>query len=236
MNYVISDLHGCYDKYKVLLEKINFSENDNLYFLGDALDRGPNGFKILLDMANRPNVFAIMGNHEAMAIEALPVLVHMRKGDTANLTRKEVEAAGLWIQNGGATSFKDFMSLGKEDRQKVWDYMKSLPLYREIEVGGREFLLLHGGLKGYSPDRQLDDYAQDDIVWHRPRPVSAYYPDKCVIVGHTPVQLMYEKAGKQESKAKIFKGKGYIDIDCGCVFEDGRLGCLCLDTMEEIYV
>ena len=236
MNYVISDLHGRYDKYRALLKKLNFGENDNLYFLGDALDRGPNGFKILLDMANRPNVFAIMGNHEAMAIEALPVLIRMRKGNTANLTRKEVGAAGLWIQNGGATSFKDFMSLSKEDRQKVWDYMKSLPLYREIEVGGREFLLLHGGLKGYSPDRQLDDYARDDIVWHRPRPVSAYYPDRCVIVGHTPVQLMYEKAGVQETEAKIFRGKGYIDIDCGCVFKDGRLGCLCLDTMEEIYV
>ena len=236
MNYVISDLHGCYDKYKELLKKIDFNDDDNLYFLGDAIDRGSNGFKILLDMANRPNVFAIMGNHEAMAIEALPTLVSVRKGEHARLTRKGAESVWLWFQNGGKPSFNDFMSLCSEDKQKVWDYMESLPLYREIEVEGREFLLLHGGLKGYSPDRQLDDYAQDDIVWHRPRPVSAYYPDKCVIVGHTPVQLMYEKVGVKKPKAKIFRGKGYIDIDCGCVFEDGRLGCLCLDTMEEIYV
>lgn len=236
MNYVISDLHGCYDKYKTLFKKLNFSDDDNLYFLGDALDRGPNGFHILRDMASRPNVFAIMGNHESMAVEALPVLMRMRKSGNSKLTRKEIGAAELWIQNGGVSSFKDFISLSHEDRQKVWDYMKSLPLCREIEVGGREFLLLHGGLKGYSPDRQLDNYAQDDIVWHRPRPSSAYYPDKCVIVGHTPVKLMYEKAGVKKSEPKIFRGKGYIDIDCGCVFKDGRLGCLCLDTMEEIYV
>lgn len=238
MNYVISDLHGRYDKYKALLKKINFNENDNLYFLGDALDRGHEGFKILLDMANRPNVFAIMGNHEAMAIEALPVLmrIRMRKGKKAQLTRKEFEAVEIWIQNGGEPSFKDFISLSDEDRQKVWDYMKSLPLYREIEVEGREFILLHGGLKGYSPERRLDEYTQDDIVWHRPRPCSAYYPDKCVIVGHTPVQLMRDRVGVQESQAKIFKGKGYIDIDCGCVFRDGRLGCLCLDSMKEVYV
>lgn len=236
MNYVISDLHGRYDKYKALLKKISFSESDNLYFLGDALDRGPEGFKILLDMSSRSNVFAIMGNHEAMAVEALPVLMRMRKSGNSKLTRKEIGAAELWIQNGGVSSFKAFISLSHEDRQKVWDYMKSLPLYREIEVGGREFLMLHGGLKGYSPDRQLDDYAQDDIVWHRPRPCSAYYPDKCVIVGHTPVKLMYEKAGVKKPEPKIFRGKGYIDIDCGCVFNDGRLGCLCLDTMEEIYV
>ena len=28
MKYVISDIHGCYDEYKSLLNKINFSEND----------------------------------------------------------------------------------------------------------------------------------------------------------------------------------------------------------------
>lgn len=236
MNYVISDLHGRYDKYKALLKKINFSESDSLYFLGDALDRGPEGFKILLDMANRPNVYAIKGNHEAMAIEALQVLMRIRKGDTLKLTRKEAEAVEMWIQNGGEPSFKDFLSLSGEDRQKVWNYMKSLPLYREIEVEGRQFLLLHGGLKGYSPDRDLEYYTQDDIVWHRPRASSAYYPDRCVIVGHTPVQLMRKMAGVQQSKAKIFKGKGYIDIDCRCVFKDGRLGCLCLESMEEIYI
>lgn len=236
MTYVISDLHGCYGKYRALLKKINFSESDSLYFLGDALDRGPDGFKILLDMASRPNVYAVMGNHEAMAIDALHVLMRIRRGSTLKLTRKEAEAVELWLQNGGEPSFRDYISLSDENRQRVWDYMKSLPLYREIEVEGRRFLLLHGGLRGYSPDRRLEDYTQDDIVWHRPRASSAYYPDRCVIVGHTPVQLMHKKAGVRESKAKVFRGKGYIDIDCGCVFKDGRLGCLCLESMEEIYV
>ncbi len=31
----------------------------------------------------------------------------------------------------------------------------------------------------------------------------------------------------------IFRGTGFID--CGCGF-GGRLGCLCLETMEETYV
>ena len=72
MTYAISDIHGCYDKYRELLRAIRFRPEDTLYILGDVIDRGPHGFKILLDMAQRPNVIGLMGNHEAMAIQALP--------------------------------------------------------------------------------------------------------------------------------------------------------------------
>ena len=34
MIYAMSDLHGCYEKYIKLLEKIKFSNNDTLYILG----------------------------------------------------------------------------------------------------------------------------------------------------------------------------------------------------------
>ena len=39
------------DKYIKMLEKINFSDSDTLYILGDVVDRGPDGIKILLDIA-----------------------------------------------------------------------------------------------------------------------------------------------------------------------------------------
>lgn len=106
----------------------------------------------------------------------------------------------------------------------------------EVESNGNQFVLVHGGFKGFTISRLLSYYASTEIVWHRPDPDTEYYPDKCVIVGHTPVCMMYERAGIQMSQPKFFHGKGFIDIDCGCVFPGGRLGCLCLDTMEEIYI
>ena len=54
MVYAVSDIHGCYDKYIDLLNEINFSPDDTLYVLGDVIDRRPDGFKIMLDMAQRP--------------------------------------------------------------------------------------------------------------------------------------------------------------------------------------
>lgn len=57
--YVISDIHGCYDAYKEMLEKIQFSENDMLYVLGDVLDRGPHPIRIIQDLMRRPNVVCL---------------------------------------------------------------------------------------------------------------------------------------------------------------------------------
>ncbi len=75
MKYVIADVHGDYEKYTKMLELIQFSEEDELYVLGDVLDRGENGLKILQDMMLRPNVIPILGNHEYMASVALPWLL-----------------------------------------------------------------------------------------------------------------------------------------------------------------
>ncbi len=54
MTYVMSDLHGCYEAYRTMLEKIHFGPDDRLYVLGDMVDRGPDGMKLLLDLMGRP--------------------------------------------------------------------------------------------------------------------------------------------------------------------------------------
>ncbi|WP_081846758.1 metallophosphoesterase [Butyrivibrio sp. AE3004] len=48
--YAISDLHGQYDLFQKLLDVIHFSDDDFMYVLGDAIDRGPDGIKILHTM------------------------------------------------------------------------------------------------------------------------------------------------------------------------------------------
>lgn len=38
MIYMMIDLHGCCDKYREMLDKINFNPEDTLYILGDVVD------------------------------------------------------------------------------------------------------------------------------------------------------------------------------------------------------
>lgn len=64
MIYIISDIHGCYDEYMELLRKINFKDSDELYILGDVVDKGPHPIKVIQDMMMRTNVFPIIGNHD----------------------------------------------------------------------------------------------------------------------------------------------------------------------------
>ena len=236
MKYDVSDIHGCYDKYMNLLERLDLGEDDTLYSLGDVIDRGADGFKIMLDMAGRSNVVALMGNHERMATKALPGIIHSLADEDSELTKTESEAIDLWFDNGGEASLENLLILKPEEGARVMDYMYSMPTYMEVEADGKQFVLVHGGFEGFTKSRPLDDYAVSEIVWNRPDPDTEYYPDKCVIVGHTPVFYMYQRAEEYMSQPKFFHGKGFIDIDCGCAFPGGRLGCLCLDTMEEIYV
>lgn len=61
MIYVMSDIHGMYDKYIKMLDLIELSGDDELYILGDVVDRGDKPVEVLLDMMNRPNVYPIIG-------------------------------------------------------------------------------------------------------------------------------------------------------------------------------
>ena len=61
--YVCSDIHGQYDLYKTMLNEINFTSEDHFYILGDMIDRGEDGIRVLQDVASRPNVTCLLGNH-----------------------------------------------------------------------------------------------------------------------------------------------------------------------------
>ena len=72
MIYACSDIHGHYDQYVAMLSRLSLRPDDTLYILGDVIDRGPDGVKILQDMMARPNVVPILGNHEFTAALCLP--------------------------------------------------------------------------------------------------------------------------------------------------------------------
>ena len=73
--YVISDIHGQYDMFMELIDKIHLKETDTLYVLGDILDRGAHPVKILMKLMEMSNAICILGNHEIMALKCLEFLM-----------------------------------------------------------------------------------------------------------------------------------------------------------------
>ncbi len=71
---VISDIHGEIDKFKKLLEEIQYNaKQDQLILLGDYVDRGPNARAVLekVKELKEEGAFVLKGNHEDMMIKAL---------------------------------------------------------------------------------------------------------------------------------------------------------------------
>lgn len=232
MIYAISDLHGCYEKYEQMLEKIKFAKEDTLYVLGDVIDRGPDGIKILQDMMRRLNVIPILGNHELMAYAVLSRLnVEITEDNYASqVDMQTLKVLNNWMFNGGQPTMDAFRRLSRSAREDILDYLQEFSLYEIVETGGRRFVLVHGDIGRFQKDKPLEDYEVDDFVWSRCNYNRVYFNDAYLVSGHTPTSLI-----DPLYRGKIYMANRNIAIDCGVVFDDG-LGCICLDTLEQFYV
>lgn len=235
MIYVCSDIHGHYDLYLALLERLSLKPSDTLYILGDVIDRGPDGIKILQDMMKRPNVVPILGNHEFTAAVCLPwLLEEVTAQSLAELDGTRWAAIQEWLINGGGPTLRGLRALTQDQRREILDYIREMELYDEVEVGGRNYVLVHAGLEHFSPDKPLEDYELSNFLFCRPIPDQNYGQDWFLVYGHTPTRLLRQQLGEVPSDGILFRGN-QIAVDCGCGF-GGSLGCLCLDTIAEIYI
>ena len=224
MIYAVSDLHGCYDKYMKLLERL--TSDDSLYILGDIVDRGSEGMKILLDLINRKNVFSCRGNHDHCAQILLRSFVLPDDGYFADGLE---EAFRLWLSDGGSPTYEEFLKLDESEQRAVLRYLGSLPVYKKLTVGDQKFFLAHT-VPEKTKMLDIHNWKNSDFIMGEPEYEKTYFEDTIIITGHIPTGFI-----DPEYTGRIWKGNNHIAIDCGAVFGN-PLGCICLDTMEEIYV
>jgi len=230
MIYIMSDLHGCYEKYRKMLSLIDLREEDTLYILGDIVDRGENGIKILLDLMSRKNVVALLGNHDHKASIVLKRLMEPKDCLPRNLFELFEKLLGLWLEDGGRPTRDSFLALQEEEKKDVLKYFSKMPLYKTIKVNGREYFLAHTVPEIECMPEQPELCSGRELVLGEPDYEEVYFEDITLVTGHTPTELI-----DKNSKGRIWKGNNHIAVDCGAVFGN-PLGCICLDTMEEFYV
>lgn len=67
--YVIGDIHGCYDQLVELLDKINFTPNDVLWFSGDLINGGPKPAEVIRFIKSLGSRhICILGNHDLVLL------------------------------------------------------------------------------------------------------------------------------------------------------------------------
>ena len=212
MTYVIGDIHGRYEKYTRMLKKIGLKDKDELYVIGDMIDKGDEPVNVLLDMSMRANVFPILGDCEYKALKIL--------------TQKETDVKSSfekWVHEGGKNTAVQFSALEDDQRAGLIEYLEELPLYEEVNINGNSYVLVHAGLANFSKERSLDDYTPEELIFEKADTEKRLLEDAVLISGHVALA------------EKIVRTDGHISINCG-EDADSPLCAICLDTGMEYYV
>ena len=227
MRYVISDIHGEYDLFVKLLEKIKFSDADEMYVCGDIIEKGSGTVKLAKLILSMPNVHAIMGNHEDAFIKHYEFLMKTSDGDYKGV----LESLKQCITDGGGDG--DLLDWD------IIDAIEALPYYIEEE----DFICVHAG---FTPDADgrippLDTVSTDELIHNRVFKNPDVLPKgKCVFFGHTATSavcgkdtiLAYKRKSSQYGDIRDYV-KVHLDT---CTFVSGVLGCFCIDTCKVYYV
>ena len=230
--YGISNIHGVYSSFLEVLKKIEFSNDlDHLYILGDCIDRGPEGIRVLqYVMDHQSSMTLILSNHEYMMLAAY-------SPDASEADKR------LWELNGGASTKPAFEQLSDEEKTDLLTFLQNCPTYVDVNVNGQNYHLTHG----WSADTT---YGR---VWgHPPRGITSHNPLKNgskLVVGHAVTLRLYtenhweqnyivQKMIENNQQLKICKTPEFICIDCGCGHElpVSQLAYLRIDDMREFYV
>jgi serine/threonine protein phosphatase 1 len=240
--YVVSDLHGQFHLFEKLLERISFSDDDFLYFAGDAIDRGSDGIKILLKIMDSPNMDLLLGNHEFMMLNTIShdgLVERLPGGDSV-----------LWMySNGGEVTFKAYKDLEEVRRKELVNWLMSRQLTKLVEVGGRTFCITHSYFREECIGKTYGELDYDtiwSIVWNTPFRYDIYVPISdysckpwTFVIGHVPVQRISKRP-----ELKAYKQENVYVIDGGCSYKahdmlaDDQCGAICLrlDDLETINV
>ncbi len=213
-HYVLSDIHGEGKRFHAMLKKLRLTDADTLYILGDVIDRGPDGVSLLRRIKRSSNMVLLLGNHEKMCLDYF--------APNAGF----VETV-RWNRNGNTQTLLEMVQLRLKQRQELLSWLAQRPDHLELTLGDRQFYLVHG-----CPADNTHDRVWGRPDYHMPPP----FPDKTVILGHTPV-VAYASYQPIREHFSILHAPGFIDIDCGCGHrpDTRRLACLRLEDMEEFY-
>jgi serine/threonine protein phosphatase 1 len=208
--FAVGDIHGHLTKLEALLERLDPDpEADELIFVGDYVDRGPDSRGVierLIDLAQGElQTSFLRGNHEQMLLDYV----------LAGINRE------LYLFNGGLTTLRGYSQPGQNPLSarppaEHLAFLTGLSLF--VHRPGTIFV--HAGLR---PGKGLEEQEERDLLWIREEFFGIDYdwPER-VVFGHTPF-------------AEPFRKGPLFGLDTGAAY-GGPLTCLVLPEEEYIQV
>lgn len=197
---IIGDVHGCYDTLVALLDKL---PDDDVCFVGDLIDRGPNS-KGVVELVRERGYLCTRGNHEDMAID----------------TRRKspIYRPSVWLINGGDKTTVEY-KWHYDQLEDDLKWMAGLPMFIDFpdiqDQAGVGLFVSHSGVKPWGP---IDNYDLErwtseksvnrvdsdfTVLWYRGTP--AKLKGRYHVFGHTP---------RRSADVTDY----YAMVDTGCVY------------------
>jgi len=235
---VISDIHGHYNHLKNLLKKVNFSEDDILFILGDMVEKGPSSIKTLryiMKLCENYNVYPLIGNVDETRLlwldpnsknseKVFEYIQRMKKYWASSFFLDMCDELNIEINNP-----KDIQNAREQINvkfEKELNFIRSLPTIIETQ----KYIFVHGGV----PSDKVEDLAGTDA--HQYLKNDAFMEkglkfNKYIVVGHWPVTLYSDKIASLNPI--INKDQRIISIDGGCgLKQDGQLNALIIPNID----
>ena len=165
------------------------------------INRGPKSAQVV-ELIRKSPYYCVLGNHEQMLLDYF---------QGKKVTEKTVAKAYSIYKE----TINSYLQLDISLLPIHLEWFANLPLYQDLG----DIWAVHAGV---NPQLPLHKQTQKEFCWIRQPFYSMskpYFPDKLIIVGHTPT---FKFGGV--IPGKLVKGKGWLDIDTGAY--DGKSGWL----------
>jgi protein phosphatase len=226
---IIGDIHGCFDEYQQLAEKLGYEWNNGLprhkdarklVFLGDLTDRGPASIQVI------EHVYQLVQNNLAL----------YSPGNHCDKLYRYFLGRKVQIRHGLETTVAELEELDSIKRTEIKKHFcflyENAPLYLELDEG--KLVVAHAGIRadfiGQSGNKVKTFVLYGDITGETNpdgTPVRRDWAKKhegpqTIVYGHTPVE-------------SVRHVQNTWNIDTGCVF-GGKLSALRYPEMEAVSV
>lgn len=189
----ISDIHGDYDGFKGVLDKVNFTDKDALVIVGDILEKGAHSLELLhevMKLMKNGNIFMVAGNNDVLfqewfsgEISEEDVLWYMQSRETSIL----IEMANqLHVAFKTVEDIEQLKNAIKEQYSQEIDFLYGLPYIIDSSIA----TFVHAGLKPgdlYTQDKEYcltaKSFGDNDL---------SYRFEKPLVVGHWPTSNYHE--------------------------------------------
>ncbi|KEZ53487.1 MULTISPECIES: bis(5'-nucleosyl)-tetraphosphatase PrpE [Metabacillus] len=208
---IIGDVHGCFDEFKSLTEKLGYDwtggiplhPDRKLAFVGDLADRGPKSLKVI------ETVVALIENQAAYYVP----------GNHCNKLYRYMLGNKVQVAHGLETTAAELESLEEEERKQIYSSFMNLyeqaPLYQVLDGGA--LVIAHAGIRADyigKTNKKVKEFVLYGDITGQTNPdgtpvrrdwAKLYRGKPFIVYGHTPVR-----------KARFIGNT--VNIDTGAVF------------------